>query len=114
VGIWPTTGDVARVRRLGGPAAPVIHGGGKCGFKRRERAQRRDSPRGRVGGSVAANFYGEVVAPDARAASRGGGEGGRGNGCSGTDEREMGQKKDGAAASGFSSGSVVRGREGKS
>jgi hypothetical protein len=69
------------------------HGGGKGGFKWRERARRRGSSRGRVGGGVAANFYGEAAAPDARDAPWGRGEGGGGNGCSSMDEREMGQKK---------------------
>jgi hypothetical protein len=71
----------------------VRHGGGKGGFKRRELAQRHDSPRGRVGSGATANFYGEAAAPGARAAPRGRGEGGGGNGCPGVDEREMGQKK---------------------
>jgi hypothetical protein len=84
----------------------VRHGGGKGGFKWRERAQRRGSPRGWVGAGVAANFYGKAVAPSARAAPRGQGEGGGGNGCSGVDEREIGRKKgDGAVAGGFSGGS---------
>jgi hypothetical protein len=99
---------------LGGPAAPVRHGGGKGGFKQQERARRRGSPRGQVGVGAAANFYGEAAAPGVGAAPRGRGDGGGGNRCSGVDEREMGQKKgDEAAAGGFSSDLVVRGKDGK-
>jgi hypothetical protein len=68
----------------------VRHGGGKGGFKRRELAQRHGSPRGQVGSGATTNFYGEAAAPGARAAPRGRGEGGGGNGCPGVDEREMG------------------------
>jgi hypothetical protein len=70
----------------------VRHEGGKGRFKQREQAQRRGSPRGRVGGGTAANFYGEATAPGARVAPRDRGEGSGGNRCSGVDEREMGQK----------------------
>jgi hypothetical protein len=77
---------------LGGLAASVRHEGGKGRFKQREQAQRRGSPRGRVGGDTAANFYGEATAPGAQVAPRDRGEGSEGNRWSGVDEREMGQK----------------------